>query len=59
MSWKQRFDRMKKYFGWTYEDIAKITGNSNDSIRTVLNRQDIPRWAKLAVWVFEKLKEEK
>jgi len=59
MSWKQRFDRMKQHFGLTYEDIAKITGNSNDSIRTVLNRQDIPRWAKLAVWVFEKLNEGK
>lgn len=59
MSWKQRVDRMKQYFGWTYEDIAKITGNSNDSIRTVLNRQDIPRWAKLAVWVFDKLNERK
>lgn len=59
MNWKQRFDLMKQHFGWTYEDIAKITGNSNDSIRTVLNRQDIPRWAKLAVWVFEKLKEGK
>jgi hypothetical protein len=46
---------MKKYFGLTYEDIAEITGNSTDSIRTVLNRNDIPRWAKLAVWVFEKL----
>jgi len=50
---------MKQHFGWTYEDIAKITGNSNDSIRTVLNRSDIPRWAKLAVWVFEKLNEGK
>ena len=59
MNWKQRFDKMKQHFGWTYEDIAKITGNSNDSIRTVLNRQDIPRWAKLAVWVFEKLNEGK
>lgn len=55
MNWRNRFDRMKKYFGLTYEDIAEITGNSTDSIRTVLNRNDIPRWAKLAVWVFEKL----
>jgi hypothetical protein len=59
MNWKQRFDRMKQYFGLTHEDIAKITGNSTDSVRTVLNRREIPRWAKLAVWVFEKLKEEK
>lgn len=59
MSWKQRFGRMKQHFGWTCEDIAKITGNSNDSIRMVINRQDIPRWAKLAVWVFEKLNERK
>ncbi len=55
MSWRNRFDQMKQYFGLTYEDIAKITGNSTDSIRTVLNRDEIPRWAKLAVWVFEKL----
>jgi hypothetical protein len=50
---------MKHYFGWSYDDIAKITGNNTDSIRTVLNRHDIPRWAKLAVWVFEKLREGK
>ena len=49
MTWEQRFDRMKQHFGWTYEDIAKITGNSNDSIRTVLYRADIPRWAS---WQF-------
>lgn len=55
MNWKNRFDRMKKHFNLSYEDIAEITGNSTDSIRTVLNRNDIPRWAKLAVWVFEKL----
>ena len=59
MSWKDRFDTMKQYFGLSYEDIAEITGNNTDSIRTVLNRKDIPRWAKLAVWVFEKLKLEK
>ena len=55
MNWKERFDQMKQHFGLTYENIAEITGNSTDSIRTVLNRQEIPRWAKLAVWVFEKL----
>ena len=56
MTWKHRFNKMKQHFGWSYDDIAKITGNSSDSVRTVLNRKDIPRWAKLAVWVFEQLK---
>lgn len=59
MKWRYRFDEMKKYFGWTYEDIAEITGNDPASIRTVLNRDEIPRWAKLAVWVFEKMQSKK
>ena len=53
MNWKQRFETMKKHFGWTYSDIAEMIGNSPDSVKSVLSRKEIPRWAKLAVIVFE------
>lgn len=52
-SWKERFDRMKDYYGYGLEDIAEITGNSHGSVRTVLNREEFPRWLKLAVVNFE------
>lgn len=49
---------MCKDLGISYHDIARITGNSYDSIKTVMSRDDIPRWAKLAVWIYEKYKSE-
>lgn len=53
MDWKERFETMKKHFGWTNADIAEMIGNSPDSVKNVLSRKDIPRWAKLAVIVYE------
>lgn len=55
MNWKGRFEKMKKHFGWTNSDISKMIGNSPDSVKNVLSRKSIPRWAKLAVIVFEKM----
>ena len=58
LQWRDRFDVMCKYFGWNHSDISNITGNSYDSVKTVLNRSEIPRWTKLSIVVFEKLEEE-
>ena len=58
LQWRDRFDQMCKYFEWGHSDISKITGNSYDSVKTVLNRSEIPRWTKLSIVVFERLEEE-
>ncbi len=55
INWKQRFERMKDFYGYSLEDIAEITGNSYGSVRTVINSksQEFPRWLKLAIVNYE------
>lgn len=55
ITWKQRFDLMKDFYGYSLEDIAEITGNSHGSVRTVINSksQEFPRWLKLAIVNYE------
>jgi hypothetical protein len=48
---------MKKGLGYTNSDIAKITGNTPESIKTTTQpNKEIPRWLKLAIVIYEKLK---
>lgn len=54
VSWVKRFKIMLNHYGLNLKDVAEITGNSYGSIRTVLNSENFPRWAKLAVVLFEK-----
>ncbi len=57
MNWHKRYKAMKKGLGFTNSDIAEITGNTTDSIKTVTQpNSDFPRWAKLAIVIYEKLK---
>lgn len=44
---------MKKGLKLTDEDISRITGNTPQSIQVTTSRKRFPRWAKLAVWVYE------
>jgi len=47
---------MKSGLGLTNSDIAKITGNSADSVKSVTQpNKDIPRWLKLAIVVYERM----
>ena len=56
MNWNTRYKSMKKGLGLTNSDIADITGNTPESIATTTQpRGNFPRWAKLAVVVYEKL----
>ncbi|MCB0579615.1 MAG: hypothetical protein KDD10_09950 [Phaeodactylibacter sp.] len=56
--WKQRFRAMKKELSWTYEEMARFMGaSSGDSLKASVSRK-LPGFAKLAVCVFEKMKEE-
>ena len=57
MDYHSRFKAMKKELGLTNSDIAEITGNTKDSISTVTQPNNkFPRWAKLAIYVFENTK---
>ncbi|MBK7097788.1 MAG: hypothetical protein IPH58_04875 [Sphingobacteriales bacterium] len=57
MNWHERFKAMKKELGLTNSDIAKITGNSADSVKSVTQpNKEIPRWLKLAIVVHERWK---
>lgn len=53
-NWKARYDRMKRVNKWTDTDVAQITGLKPDSIKTLVNGKDFPRWGKLAIIAFEK-----
>ena len=50
-----RYKAMLKGMKITNKNVAEITGNTHDSIRSVTrpNTKHFPRWAKLAVWVYE------
>lgn len=55
MTWQQRYKRMKKGMGWTNTDIAEITGNTKDSIKSSTQPNGcFPRMLKIAIIVYEK-----
>lgn len=59
MNWHNRFKEMKSGLGLTNFDIAEITGNSADSIKSVTQpNKEIPRWLKLAIVIYERLSEQ-
>ncbi len=59
MNWHNRYKTMKSGLGLTNSDIAEITGNSADSVKSVTQpNKDIPRWLKLAIVIYERLSEQ-
>ena len=59
MTYSKKYKEMKKDLNLTNRDVADITGNTPDSIQVVTGPNgQFPRWAKLAVWVWEKMKRE-
>jgi hypothetical protein len=57
IEWENRFKAMKTQLGWTYDDIARfIHAESGNSVKSSINRK-LPAMAKLAVCVFEAMKE--
>ena len=56
MDWHNRYKAMKSGLGLTNSDIAEITGNSANSVKTVTQpNKKIPRWLKLAIVLFERM----
>jgi hypothetical protein len=49
---------MKTALKLTNADISEIIGNTSDSIKsTTQPNKDLPRWLKLAIVVYERMKE--
>lgn len=58
MNWHKRFKAMKSGLGFTNSDIAEITGNSADSVKSVTQpNKEIPRWLKLSIVVYERMQQ--
>ena len=56
LSWHERYKAMKKGLGLTNSSIADIIGNTPDSVKKVTQpNEQIPRWLKLAIVVYERL----
>ena len=56
LSWHDRFKAMKKGLGYTNSDIAEITGNSSDSVKsTTQPNKELPRWLKLSIVIYERM----
>ena len=54
--WHKRFRAMKRGMGLQNADIAKITGNTADSVRVTTNpKSPLPRWTKLSIFIYEEL----
>lgn len=59
MNWHDRYKAMKKGLALTNSDIAEIIGNSSDSVKSVTQpNKPLPRWVKLAIVVYERLKKD-
>ncbi len=57
MNWHQRFKEMKDGLGYTNSDIAEITGNTADSIKSSTQpNKELPRWLRLAIVIYETTK---
>lgn len=56
--WKARFRAMKKDLGWTYDNMARFIGaKSGASLKASVSRK-LPGFAKLAVCVYERAKQQ-
>ena len=58
-NWHKRYKAMKKNLRLTNADIGEIIGNKGTSIRNVTqSNKPFPRWAKLSIYIYERLTKE-
>ena len=57
-NYPSRYRAMLKDLKINSRIVAQITGNTHDSVRVVTrpNTKAVPRWAILAIWVYETMK---
>ena len=53
----EKLKALMKDLGLSYHDIAKITGHTYNSVKSMLQpSRDIPRWMNLVLFVWENKK---
>ncbi len=57
-NYPSRYRTMLRYLNIDNKDVSEITGRTYGTVRTETrpNTKRFPKWAKLAVWVFEEMK---
>ena len=59
MTNNEKLKALMKERGLSYHDIARITGHSYNSVKSMLQpNQELPRWVKLVLFVWEGSKKE-
>lgn len=59
MNWHDRFKLMKLELKLTNKDIAEITGNTPNSIKSVTQpKNEFPRALKLSIYIYERMSSE-
>ena len=57
MNYPERWRAFKKDLGLTNSKVGDIIGNTRDSVQVATgSKREFVRWAKLAIWVWEKYK---
>lgn len=50
IDYHEEYKKLKKSMGYTNKDVAKMSGNTVDSIRNVTQpNKELPRWLKFAI----------
>ena len=57
LTWKQRYDRMKRHYGWTDAVISEMIGNAPNTVSRVVGNAHragtFPRMLRLAIIIYE------
>lgn len=51
--WHVRLAAFKKYYGYTNADLARMSGNTLQSVKNI-SQGEVPGWLKFAIQVWEK-----
>ena len=50
--WHERFAAFKKYYGYKNADLARMSGNTLQSVKNI-SQGEVPGWLKFAIQVWE------
>lgn len=50
--WHKRLAAFKKYYGYTNADLARMSGNTLQSVKNI-SQGEVPGWLKFAIQVWE------
>lgn len=50
--WHERLAAFKKYYGYTNADLARMSGNTLQSVKNI-SQGEVPGWLKFTIQVWE------